>query len=243
MKLVPLSSSSSGNAYVLEYADGALLIDCGISYRVLSALYEVNKLKAVLITHDHTDHTAGLARLIKERGLPIYANVMTAEAVQSEFGLPVEIFNCFEDGQSFELDSVKVTPFSIPHDAVDPVGYLVKAEDGTYFHGTDIGSPLDSIGGKLSEANIATIESNHDTQLLFKSNRPHSLIQRIAGPRGHLANDEAADLVKRFASPKLKHLYLAHLSHQCNDPLLARSTMLEALKSIGRADVELEVCE
>ncbi len=243
MKLLPLASSSSGNAYVLKCAGGALLVDCGISYRMLGALYDVKKLAAVLITHDHVDHVSGLARLVKERALPVYANVMTAEAIQASGEIADDAFVCFENGQSFEIGAMEVTPFSIPHDAVDPVGYLVKAEGETYFHGTDIGSPLDSIGGKLSEADIATLESNHDTRLLFGSNRPHSLIQRIAGPRGHLANDEAADLVKRFASPKLKRLYLAHLSRQCNDPLLARSTMLEALKSIGRADVELEVCE
>ena len=134
-----------------------------------------------------------------------------------------------------------VAAFSVPHDTSDPVGYILKADGETYFHGTDIGTPLDSIGLKLAEATIATLESNHDPVMLRTSGRPPYLIQRIAGPRGHLSNDQACDLVRRFASPWLRKLYLAHLSHQCNAVHLAIEAMKETFKEIGRADIELEV--
>ena len=134
-----------------------------------------------------------------------------------------------------------MSPFSIPHDTSDPVGFLVSAGGETYFHGTDIGTPLDSIGLKLAEADFATLESNHDPVLLRQSGRHPSLIQRIAGPRGHLSNDQACELVRRFASPRLKSLALAHLSRDCNVPRIAEEAMRSTLMEMGRPDVVLKV--
>ena len=110
-----------------------------------------------------------------------------------------------------------------------------------YFHGTDIGTPLDSIGIKLAEADVATLESNHDPVMLRTSGRAPNLIQRISGPRGHLANEQACDLVRRFASPKLKRLALAHLSRDCNSPHLAEGAMRDTLAEMGRADICLRI--
>ena len=239
MKVIPLASSSSGNAYVVETEGSAVLVDCGICYKRLKDI----AIDAVLITHSHTDHVSGLNTLLKHRDIPVYANAMTAEAVAYECKLDDSAFVCFENGQEFEVGAFTVSAFSIPHDTSDPVGYLLRADGETYFHGTDIGTPLDSIGLKLAEATIATLESNHDPVMLRTSGRPPSLIQRIAGPRGHLSNDQACDLVRRFASPRLRKLYLAHLSHQCNAEHLALNAMLETLREIGRADVELEIAK
>lgn len=250
MRVVSLSSGSKGNATLVE-ADGvALLVDCGLSFKALEerlALASFDpaetfaRLKGVLVTHSHVDHVSGLRPLLKKfPDLPVYANSMTAETIEAECRLNEEAFVCFENGQTFELDPFEIKPFSIPHDTSDPVGYLLKA-DVTYFHGTDIGSPLDSIGVNLAEAELATLESNHDPVMLLRSGRPPSVIQRIYGPRGHLANDQAADLVRRFASPRLKRLALAHLSHDCNAAHLAENEMRGALKTIGRSDVVVKV--
>ena len=254
MNIVPLASSSKGNAYLVERAGMTLLIDCGLSYRELGRRMRehgasVDSIAAVLITHSHTDHISGLEMLLKKHDLPVYANMMTAEAIAAGGKVPEEAFVCFENGQTFDLGAFTVHPFSIPHDTSDPVGFLVSAPrpggEGaeTYFHGTDIGTPLDSIGLKLAEADVATLESNHDPVMLRTSGRAPSLIQRIAGPRGHLSNDQAAGLVKKFASPRLKKLFLAHLSQDCNTPNLAERAMREALAEIGREDIELEVLE
>ena len=254
MNVRPIASSSKGNAYVVEQDGAALLIDCGVSCKCLKAAIDLSHLCGILITHNHVDHVSGLKRLLACVNVPVYANAMTAEAVMAQERIDENAFVCFENGQPFEVESFSVSPFSVPHDATDPVGYLVKvksksekvksADDaafGSYFHGTDIGTPLDSVGLKLAEAEVATLESNHDPVMLRTSRRPPSLVQRIAGPRGHLSNDQACELVRKFASPRLRKLYLAHLSHQCNAAHLAIEAMKGTLREIGREDVELEV--
>ena len=236
MRVVPIASSSKGNAYVVEHDGFAVLIDCGVPLKHLADF----AVGAVLVTHNHSDHVSGLKAFVSRRDVPVYANAITAEAVADQEGVPPESFVCFENGQEFEVGPFAVSPFSVPHDAADPVGYLVRAGGETYFHGTDIGSPLDSVGVKLAEADIATLESNHDEELLRLSARPECLKRRIAGPRGHLSNSDAADLVRRFASPRLKKLFLAHLSGECNEPSLALETMRAALAEMGRCGVEVE---
>jgi len=240
VNILPIASSSKGNAYVVEQDGAALLIDCGVSCKCLKAAFDLSKLCGILITHNHVDHVSGLARLLNAVDVPVFANAMTAEAVACQEKIDENAFVSFENGQSFDVGPFVISPFSIPHDATDPVGYLVRG-DQVYFHGTDIGTPLDSIGLKLAEAELATLESNHDPVMLKTSTRPPSLKQRIAGPRGHFSNDQACELVRRFASPKLKHLWLAHLSGECNAPHLALDAMKETLSAMGRADVEVEV--
>ena len=237
MRVVSLASGSKGNAYLVEHCGEALLIDCGVCYKKLKGV----EFSAVIVTHSHSDHVCGLPTLLKHRDVPVFANAMTAEATVCECGVPEDAFVCFENGQSFDIGPFSVSPFSIPHDTSDPVGFLVSAGGETYFHGTDIGTPLDSIGLKLAEADFATLESNHDPVLLRQSGRHPSLIQRIAGPRGHLSNDQACELVRRFASPKLKALALAHLSRDCNVPRIAEEAMRSTLMEMGRGDVVLKV--
>ena len=237
MRIVPIASSSKGNAYIVEHEGEALLIDCGVPYKLVKDY----SFSAVLVTHSHTDHVSGLATLLGRRDVPVYANAMTAESVAAVAHVDEGAFVCFENGQTFDIGPFTVNPFSVPHDTSDPVGYLVAAGGVNYFHATDVGSPLDSIGVKLSLADVATLESNHDPVMLRTSARPPCLKQRIAGPRGHLSNDQACELVRRFASPRLKRLMLAHLSHECNTPGLARDAMRATLLEIGRSDVELEV--
>lgn len=240
MNVVPIASSSKGNAYVVEQDGEALLVDCGVSCKCLKARLDLAHLRGVLVTHNHVDHVSGLRRLLNHIDVPVFANAMTAEAVVCQEHVDERAFVCFENGQPFEVGPFAVLPFSIPHDAADPVGYLIRG-DQAYFHGTDIGTPLDSIGVRLAEADLATVESNHDPLLLRASQRPPSLKQRIAGPRGHLSNDQACALVRRFASTRLRRLWLAHLSGECNAPHLALGAMRETLAEIGRADVEVEV--
>ena len=236
MRIVSLASGSGGNATVVEHDGSAILVDCGVPCCALKDC----AMDAVLITHSHVDHVKGLKALLRRRDIPVYANFMTAEVLAGTYGVPESAFVCFENGQTFDVGAFAVKAFSIPHDTSDPVGFLVRAEGVTYFHGTDIGTPLDSIGLKLAEADVATLESNHDPEMLRTSGRPPCLIQRIAGPRGHLANDQACDLVRRFASPRLKRLALAHISRDCNSPHLALDAMRSTLLEMGRSDVVLK---
>ena len=247
MRVVSLASGSKGNAYVVEQDGVALMVDCGLSCRELgkrlgAAGLEPDAVSAVVFTHSHDDHIKGLQ--VFHRHFPraeLFANLMTAESIAALAGVDEGDFCCFENGQSFDVGPFSVAPFEIPHDTSDPVGYLVSSGGMTYFHGTDIGTPLDSVGLKLAAADVATLESNHDPVMLRTSGRPPSLIQRIAGPRGHLSNDQACDLVRRFASPRLRRLALAHLSQDCNVPHLAEGAMRAALAETGRTDVELKI--
>ena len=245
MTVIPLASSSKGNAYAIIDRDGVVFIDCGISLRRLRQCcaahgIDINSAKAVLITHDHSDHVSGLGALLDKFDLPVYTNYLTACKIASDFDIPQDAFVCFENGQNFEIGNLRITPFSTPHDAADSVGYLIESDDVNYFHATDLGTALDSIGTYLADADIATLESNHDRVMLETSNREMFLKRRIAGPRGHLSNDDAAELVKRFATPRLKRLFLAHLSEDCNSPSLAESAMRDALKATGMDDIELK---
>ena len=241
MRIVPIASSSKGNAYFVIEGDEAVLVDCGVPLKALKPTLDEVKLAGVVITHNHSDHVRGLQVLLNRYDVPVFANAMAAEATAAQENLDEGMFCCFENGQPFELGPFEVAPFSVPHDAADPVGYLFRTADMTYFHGTDIGTPLDSVGLKLAEVDVATLESNHDPVLLRSCNRPECLKQRIAGPRGHLSNDDAAYLVRRFASPRLRKLFLAHLSGECNVPHLALGTMREALVEMDRTDIEVEI--
>lgn len=246
MKVVPLAGSSKGNAYVVVFDGTVLLIDCGISLKRLRARcadcgVDLDSVAAVLITHDHSDHVSGLKVFLNRYDVPVYANLTTAEKLIRDQEVSEDRFVCFENGQSFPVGEMTVTSFSVPHDAVDPVGYLVETPRGVYFHGTDIGTPLDSIGRHLAMADVVTIESNHDPVMLHGSDRAESLKRRIAGPRGHLANDDAAGLVRKFASERLKRVFLTHLSGECNASHLAEAAMRRALTEIGRDDIELVV--
>ena len=247
MKAVSFASGSKGNAYCVIDEEQVLLVDCGLCIRELKRRAEsigisLDDIAGVVLTHDHDDHIKGLkafCRMFPDK--PIFANLMTAEAVSARCCVPEDAFLVFENAQPFQVGPFDVTPFSIPHDTPDPVGYVVKAGDETYFHATDIGTPLDSIGVHLSEANIATLESNHDIELLFRSGRPPSLIQRISGPRGHLSNDQASELIVKFATGKLRSLALAHLSEDCNAPHFVERAVAEALASRGLTDLKVSI--
>lgn len=247
MRVVSLASGSGGNAYCVESDGNVLLIDCGICRRELvkrmtSVALDPDRIVAAVFTHNHIDHVKGLDVFHRHHPeVSLFANLMTAEAIAAATGVDEMDFIPFENGQDFEVGPFGIKAFSIPHDVPDPVGYLVKAGGETYFHCTDCGTPLDSVGVNLSEADFATLESNHDPVMLHNSQRAESLKQRIRGPRGHLSNFDAADLIRRFATPRLKRLALAHLSHECNAPHLAENLMRETLSGLRRTDVGLKI--
>ncbi len=247
MRVISLASGSHGNATLVESQGQVLLIDCGLSCRTLTQRCQQvgispAQICAVLFTHDHRDHTYGVKVFHKNHPeVPLFANWMTAEAITTATKLKDDPFYNFENGQVFTVGPFEVSAFSIPHDVPDPVGYLVRAEGQTFFHATDVGTPLDSIGVHLAEADIAILESNHDPILLHQSNREEFLKQRIRGPRGHLSNEDAAELVRKWASPKLRRLALGHLSQECNEPHIAERVMRETLVQMNRTEIDLAI--
>ena len=244
MRLRVFGSGSKGNSLAIRSGETLLLVDCGFSCRELEKRMSAcgvcpGDVTALLFTHDHTDHCKGVATFHKRHPqVPLYANGNTADAIATLTGVE-DGWRIFETAEPFAIGSVEVSSFSIPHDAADAVGYLFSDETSSIFVGTDMGVPTLPVKYALANATCAVLESNHDPTLLACSDRPVSLKQRIAGRCGHLSNQDAADLVREVAPQNLKALLLAHLSQPCNAPHLALESMRDALRDIGRGDVEL----
>lgn len=246
MKLRVLGSGSGGNSYAISCAGTLLLVDMGFSCletgkRLGRFGLGFGDVSGVLFTHDHSDHCKGLATFHKKHpSVPLFANGDTADAIAAVTGVG-DGWSVFENGCAFDVGDITVTPFPVSHDAADPVGYLLEANGCSLFVGTDLGVVTPGVREVFSRATCAVLESNHDPILLEQSDRPFSLKQRIRGRTGHLSNDDAAELLTATNPRRLKTLLLGHVSSQCNSPSLARRTMSDALRGLGRDDVSLHV--
>jgi phosphoribosyl 1,2-cyclic phosphodiesterase len=246
VKFTILGSGSGGNCAYLETDEARVLVDAGFSPRQirqrLATLSRVpENLTAILVTHEHSDHVQGLIGIAAKLNIPIYCNRATKEAF--EFQLQTK-FNCnlFNTGASFEIGDVQVDTFTIPHDAQDPVGYLLRTPAGNIGFVTDIGHMTKLVIERVRPANVLVLESNHDVKMLQDCpRRSWSLKQRILGRHGHLSNVAAAEAAAQIMSAELKHLYLAHLSRECNKPELAEHVMAEQLHHIGAKHVRMQI--
>ena len=245
VQLTILGSGSGGNCAYLETNETRLLIDAGFSLRqIRKRLASIGRapegLSGILVTHEHSDHISGLACLCEKLKIPIYCNRDTKEQVE---WLLQTRFDCriFSTGASFEIGDVIVDTFSIPHDASDPVGFLIRTTLGNVGFLTDLGHATKLALQRVRAANVLVLESNHDLKMLQESSRPWSLKQRIAGRHGHLSNGDAADAAQEIMSAELRHLYLGHLSRECNRPQLARDVMCQRLQDIGASYVTVEL--
>ena len=240
-----LGSGSGGNCAYVETDEARILVDAGFSPRqIRKRLQDIGRvpenLTAILVTHEHSDHVNGLAGIAGKLNIPIYCNRATKEAF--EFQLEAK-FNCnlFTTGASFEIADVQVDTFTIPHDAQDPVGFLLRTAAGNIGFVTDLGHMTKLVIERTRSANVLVLESNHDVKMLKDCvRRPWSLKQRILGRHGHLSNEDAAEAAAQIMSAELRHLYLAHLSRECNRPELAHYVMNERLHQIGATHVQLQ---
>lgn len=244
MRLRVFGSGSQGNCLAVRGGGKLLLIDCGIRHtelkrRMAACGLSPDDVDGILFTHDHSDHTVGLEVFHKRHPRTVlYANGNTADAIASES--EVEDGWCvFETAEPFQIGGLSISSFSVPHDAADTVGYLIDDGTSALFVGTDMGVMTLPAKEALARATCAVLESNHDPELLARSERPESLKQRIRGRSGHLSNDQAADAIRELNPPRLRTLLLAHISGQCNADYLARETMTRALRELGRTDVAL----
>ncbi len=243
-----LGSGSAGNCSYLETNETRLLIDAGFSGRqIRQRLATISKspesLHGILITHEHSDHINGLVGLCSKLNVPIYCNRLTRDAIQSTFQLKAD-FRIFTTGSSFEIGDVSVDTFSIPHDASDPVGFLVRTNCGNVGFLTDLGHATKLVLERVRPANVLLLETNHDLKLLQEHpRRPWSLKQRIMSRHGHLSNEEAATAAETIMSADLRHLYLGHLSRDCNDPKIAFRVISDCLTRIGATHVRAELTQ
>jgi phosphoribosyl 1,2-cyclic phosphodiesterase len=246
LQLSILGSGSSGNCAYLESDDTRLLIDAGLSgrqirQRLLSVGRTPEKLNGILITHEHTDHTAALGVLAAKLEIPIYCNRMTKEAILTQTEARLD-FRLFETGASFELGNLMVDTFAVPHDASDPVGFLIHTRMRKVGIVTDLGHVTKLIIERVRQANILLLETNHDLKLLQEdTRRPWPVKQRIASRHGHLSNVAAAHLAEQIVSEHLHHVYLTHLSLDCNRPELAYEAVSQTLQNVGARHVHVEL--
>lgn len=239
-----LASGSRGNCAVVASGRTRILVDAGIScretFKRMKALgQDPHSLSAILITHEHSDHVYGLATLARKLCLPVFMTGATCQAwtraVRAERGETpsLEKFERFESGYSFQVGDIAVRPFTIPHDAADPVGFTFRAEGVKVGLATDLGYLPASVRDHLRGCDVLILESNHDLEMLRVGPYPWSVKQRVMSRVGHLSNDALADFFVNDYDNSATFVVLAHLSEQNNLPELARRAAERALATRG----------
>lgn len=227
-----LASGSNGNCYYVGNKEEAVLIDAGISRRqVLKRMKEVglniNKVKAVFISHEHSDHIRGLRVLCDMHGIDAFLTENTLGKTRVHHR-PAKV-RVFESGQTIEIGNIKVHSFAKKHDAVDPCSFRVELGGKSIGVMTDIGVACDNLKGHLEQCHAAFLESNYDEQMLDAGPYPVYLKNRVKSDHGHLSNKQAVDLVDGLESSALKTILLSHISADNNRPELA----LQAFQEVG----------
>ena len=233
-----LASGSSGNASLIRCGDTAVLLDAGISCRrITTSLRElgltVDDLTAVLITHTHTDHIAGLQTMMKKSTCPIFASEAAARDLLYRTPACAGHLESFTPGAAFALGTFTVRPFAISHDAPGSCGYRLDTEDGSVGLLTDSGYVTEEAAETLSGCDLMLLEANHDVETLECGPYPYYLKQRILGNHGHLSNETAARFAVTLADSGTRELILSHLSRENNTPAMAYNTVERALSAAG----------
>lgn len=237
----PLASGSRGNCIYFGARKTKILIDAGLSERATKEkLEELNvdlaDIKAILITHEHTDHIRGLHMLAIKRGIPVLANSETAKAIYTSLG-DCPKFKIFTTGETFTFGDIEIHPFSVQHDAVDPVGFTLRLESLKIGFCTDLGFATTLVQTHLRGCDYLYVEANHHPPMVHASSRPLIYKQRVLSRSGHLSNEACAKLLGEIMHTKLRHIHLAHLSSECNTP----ETALEAVRKTLGKTVKLSV--
>jgi phosphoribosyl 1,2-cyclic phosphodiesterase len=238
-----LASGSSGNSALLSTERTRVLVDAGLSLkeltRRLAAIGEdPARLDAVLVTHEHSDHVAGLATLARKHRVPVYMTWLTAPAI--DWGEYSPVVESFQAGACLAIGGIEVTSFSIPHDAVDPIGFTFRAQGIKIAMVTDLGYVPESIRFHVAGAQVLLLESNHDLEMLRVGPYPWSVKQRVMSRLGHLSNLSVRDFLSDGFDHRTPHLILGHLSEQNNHPEIVRRLAADAIAERG-LDTNLEI--
>jgi phosphoribosyl 1,2-cyclic phosphodiesterase len=237
LRICILGSGSKGNCTYIESPEARVLIDAGLSAREIERrLRQIDRsptaLDGVLISHEHSDHIQGVGALARRYKLPVYANLATWQRAQHIVGM-VDDRREFWTGAPFVLKDLVVDPFSLPHDADDPVAFRLTWRRRSMAIVTDLGYPSQLVRERIRGCQLLVIEANHDDAMLRAGPYPWPLKQRIGGKSGHLSNLQSSQLLRDVLHDELEDVVLAHLSEINNHPDLARLTAQEMLGSRG----------
>lgn len=243
MRFASLGSGSEGNGLVVQAGGTCVMIDCGFGIRETTTRLArlglaAEDITAIIVTHEHSDHVGGVPAFAARHGTPVWATWGTVTMAGRLAGIDKLI--AFDSHDAFSVGALSIEPFPVPHDAREPVQYVLG--DGARRIGvlTDIGASTPHVEACISGCDALVLECNHDVELLAKGPYPYPLKQRIAGPFGHLSNADAAGLLARIDATKLQHIVAAHLSRENNTPDSARAALCAVLECspdwIGVAD-------
>jgi len=234
MEVTVIASGSAGNCLLIRENGSAVLVDVGLSARRIEAALAqcgltTAQLSGILLTHEHGDHARGLKVIASKQLVPVFTTPLTAASLKRS-GVQAS-WNLFSSGAAFAVSEFEIRAFSVPHDAADPVGFVVRGSGRSFAVLTDLGYATRQIIEAVRGVNALLIETNHDELLLQQdTKRPWSVKQRILSRHGHLSNAAAAMLVAEVATEALEHVVLGHLSRDCNSAEHATSAVEQKLR-------------
>lgn len=236
LKFCSLYSGSSGNSLFVESDSTKILIDVGVSAKKIvngldSIGVNIQDIDAILVTHEHVDHVMSLGTISKNYNIPVYANLNTwSKLSKYKDKICDKNIRYFNIEEEFYINDIRVFPFSIPHDAIDPCGFNLFNGDNKISIATDLGHINPYIFSCLENSSFIMLESNYEPEILKMCSYPFDLKTRIAGPNGHLSNNTAGKLVSKLVNSGLKSVMLGHLSKESNFPELAYNSVLDELR-------------
>ena len=234
MKLTPLYSGSSGNCLLVEHKNTKILVDAGVSgKKIIDGLEQcdaMNKIDALFITHEHSDHISGAGIISRKLDIPIYINEETYLASKSKLGkIKDENIRIINNDTDFDVKDLGIHAFSSSHDSACPVLYRFDDGSKNLAIATDLGVVNDTIHKNLLLCDTVYLEANHDIDMLLNGPYPKALQQRVLGQLGHLSNDACGDFCVELINTKTKNICLGHLSAENNTPITALKTVISIL--------------
>ena len=253
LKFMSFGSGSCGNCYYICTGNHGILIDAGIGIRKMKKYFSdyglsFDDVKGIIVTHDHADHVKAVGVLSDAYNLPVYATVRVHEGIRRNYCVHKKVaadnVRIIGKGEEFALGEFMIKAFDVPHDSLENVGFTIRYGGSVFCLMTDIGHVTDEVSHAIGLADYLVIEANYDDEMLWSGTYPDYLKKRVSGGMGHLSNKQCACAIRDYASDRLHHVWLCHLSEENNHPELARKTVEAMLqefdgKGLGKVCVDV----